>query len=101
MHAPNECPSRDHSEWFKKHSRTENYSSAVQVSFHQRSQSKGFCNTHAKIRPSHRTAISTVATKQISDTLAQAQLVSRREQKVDVLVIGAGPTGLACGIEAQ
>src|SRR5882724_7971976 len=42
-----------------------------------------------------------VATKQIPDSLAQAQLVSRREQKVDVLVIGAGPTGLACGIEAQ
>jgi thioredoxin reductase (NADPH) len=42
-----------------------------------------------------------VATQQIPDTLAKAQLVSRRDQKVDVLVIGAGPTGLACGIEAQ
>lgn len=58
-------------------------------------------NLHAKIRPSHRIAIFPVATKQIPETLAQAQLVSRREQKVDVLVIGAGPTGLACGIEAQ
>ncbi|HEY6181047.1 MAG TPA: YpdA family putative bacillithiol disulfide reductase [Terriglobales bacterium] len=28
-------------------------------------------------------------------------MVSRRDHKVDVLVIGAGPTGLACGIEAQ
>jgi len=42
-----------------------------------------------------------VATKQIPEILAQAQLVSRRNHKVDVLVIGAGPTGLACGIEAQ
>ncbi|HSS95925.1 MAG TPA: YpdA family putative bacillithiol disulfide reductase [Terriglobales bacterium] len=42
-----------------------------------------------------------MATKHIPDTLAKAELVSRRNQKVDVLVIGAGPTGLACGIEAQ
>jgi thioredoxin reductase (NADPH) len=42
-----------------------------------------------------------VATKQIPDTLPKAELVSRRDHKVDVLVIGAGPTGLACGIEAQ
>src|SRR4051812_36650565 len=56
-------------------------------------------NLHAKIRQP--TRVYTVATKQIPDTLAQTQLVSRRDQKVDVLVIGAGPTGLACGIEAQ
>src|SRR2546423_13583743 len=42
----------------------------------------------------------TLATKQIPDTLPKAQLVTPREMKVDVLVIGAGPTGLACGIEA-
>jgi thioredoxin reductase (NADPH) len=42
-----------------------------------------------------------LATKQIPEVLAQAQLISRRETKVDVIVIGAGPTGLACGIEAQ
>jgi len=42
-----------------------------------------------------------VATKQIPDTLAKAELISRRDQRADVLVIGAGPTGLACGIEAQ
>jgi len=41
-----------------------------------------------------------LATKQIPDTLPKAQLVTPREMKVDVLVIGAGPTGLACGIEA-
>jgi thioredoxin reductase (NADPH) len=42
-----------------------------------------------------------VGTKEIPDTLVQAQLLSRRESKADVIVIGAGPTGLACGIEAQ
>jgi bacillithiol disulfide reductase len=42
-----------------------------------------------------------VATKQIPETLPRVQLASRREVKTDVLVIGAGPTGLACGIEAQ
>ncbi len=41
-----------------------------------------------------------MTTKQIPDTLAQAKLSAHRETKVDVLVIGAGPTGLACGIEA-
>lgn len=34
-------------------------------------------------------------------TLPDPALKSRREIKVDVLIIGAGPTGLACGIEAQ
>jgi len=48
-----------------------------------------------------------VVTKQISDaiqipdTLPRAQLDARPGTRVDVLVIGAGPTGLACGIEAQ
>ena len=40
-------------------------------------------------------------TKQIPDTLTRAQAVSPAGRKLDVLVIGAGPTGLACGIEAQ
>jgi thioredoxin reductase (NADPH) len=40
-------------------------------------------------------------TKQIPDTLPRAKQVSRSGGKIDVLVIGAGPTGLACGIEAQ
>jgi thioredoxin reductase (NADPH) len=39
--------------------------------------------------------------KQIPDTLPRARLQSRPENRYDVLVIGAGPTGLACGIEAQ
>lgn len=38
---------------------------------------------------------------QIPDTLPRAQVDSRSNTRVDVLVIGAGPTGLACGIEAQ
>ncbi len=41
------------------------------------------------------------ATQQIPDTLPRAQLESRFHTRVDVLVIGAGPTGLACAIEAQ
>ena len=40
-------------------------------------------------------------TEQIPDTLPRAEVVSSAAKKVDVLVIGAGPTGLACGIEAQ
>jgi thioredoxin reductase (NADPH) len=38
---------------------------------------------------------------QIPDTLPRAQVESHHNTRVDVLVIGAGPTGLACGIEAQ
>jgi len=41
------------------------------------------------------------ATLQIPDTLPRAQLEANPHSRVDVLVIGAGPTGLACGIEAQ
>jgi thioredoxin reductase (NADPH) len=41
------------------------------------------------------------AVQQIPDTLPRAQLDARPGTRVDVLVIGAGPTGLACGIEAQ
>jgi thioredoxin reductase (NADPH) len=35
------------------------------------------------------------------DTLPKPQVLPRGEVRVDVLVIGAGPTGLACAIEAQ
>jgi len=38
---------------------------------------------------------------QIPDTLPRAQFDSRPQSRVDVMVIGAGPTGLACAIEAQ
>jgi thioredoxin reductase (NADPH) len=41
------------------------------------------------------------STLQIPDTLSRAQVESHPDTCVDVLVIGAGPTGLACGIEAQ
>jgi thioredoxin reductase (NADPH) len=41
------------------------------------------------------------AIERTPDTLPRVQMSSRRETQVDVLVIGAGPTGLACGIEAQ
>ena len=40
-------------------------------------------------------------TVQIPDTLPRAQFDARQNTRVDVLVIGAGPTGLACAIEAQ
>jgi thioredoxin reductase (NADPH) len=40
-------------------------------------------------------------TEQIPDTLPRKQADSRPEQWSDVLVIGAGPTGLACAIEAK
>jgi len=40
-------------------------------------------------------------TLQIPDTLPRTQLDSRSKTRVDVLVVGAGPTGLACAIEAQ
>jgi thioredoxin reductase (NADPH) len=42
-----------------------------------------------------------VETEQIPDILPRAKMVSATGKKLDVLVIGAGPTGLACGIEAQ
>src|SRR6201982_679026 len=35
------------------------------------------------------------------DTLPKTKMKPRAEMKTDVLVIGAGPTGLACAIEAQ
>jgi len=40
-------------------------------------------------------------TAQIPETLTRTQAHSRPDTWVDVLVIGAGPTGLACAIEAQ
>ena len=40
-------------------------------------------------------------TEAIHDTLPRAQANSRPETWTDVVVIGAGPTGLACAIEAQ
>src|SRR6185503_13878538 len=42
-----------------------------------------------------------VETRQIPDVLTRAELQPASNRQADVLVIGAGPTGLACGIEAQ
>jgi len=42
-----------------------------------------------------------VVTDQLPITLPRAKADSRPESFADVLVIGAGPTGLACAIEAQ
>ncbi len=41
------------------------------------------------------------ATQQIPDTLPRAQIDAEPDSRADVVVIGAGPTGLACAIEAQ
>lgn len=40
-------------------------------------------------------------TEQIPETLPRRQATSRAQNRADVIVIGAGPTGLACAIEAQ
>ena len=37
----------------------------------------------------------------IPETLTRTQTVPHRESRLDVLIVGAGPTGLACAIEAQ
>ena len=42
-----------------------------------------------------------MVTEQIPDTLPRTQAHSRPDSWSDVLIIGAGPTGLACAIEAQ
>jgi thioredoxin reductase (NADPH) len=44
---------------------------------------------------------SPAAVDQIPDTLPRAQADSRPDSWHDVLVVGAGPTGMACAIEAQ
>src|SRR6202167_6445642 len=40
-------------------------------------------------------------TADVTETLPKAKAKPRAEMRTDVLVIGAGPTGLACAIEAQ
>ena len=39
--------------------------------------------------------------EQIPETLSRPQAVGRPDTSTDVLVVGAGPTGMACAIEAQ
>ncbi len=41
------------------------------------------------------------STEQIPETLARAQAQGRPGSSTDLLVVGAGPTGMACAIEAQ
>ncbi len=42
-----------------------------------------------------------MSTHLIPETLPRAQVEPHKQHKIDVLVVGAGPTGLACAIEAQ
>lgn len=42
-----------------------------------------------------------MVTKEIPETLPRTKALPRPDTKCDVIVIGAGPTGLACAIEAQ
>ena len=42
-----------------------------------------------------------MSVQQIPETLTRTQAQSRPETSADVLVVGAGPTGMACAIEAQ
>ncbi len=42
-----------------------------------------------------------MSVQQIPETLTRKQSLSRPETSTDVLVVGAGPTGMACAIEAQ
>lgn len=42
-----------------------------------------------------------MAVQQIPDTLPRTQTQSRPQSSTDVLVVGAGPTGMACAIEIQ
>src|SRR6202035_4930635 len=60
------------------------------------------CTCSALSRNDHLiTKLTSEVALQIPDTLPRAQLESRSNTQVDVLVVGAGPTGLACAIEAQ
>ena len=42
-----------------------------------------------------------MSTKLLPDVLPKPQLEPRPDMRADVIIIGAGPTGLACAIEAQ
>src|SRR5271157_5050837 len=46
-------------------------------------------------------ALTPLPTEQIPETLSRTQSQSRPDSWADVLVVGAGPTGMACAIEAQ
>jgi len=42
-----------------------------------------------------------LSTEQVPETLPRTQVQERRDSATDVLIVGAGPTGLACAIEVQ
>jgi thioredoxin reductase (NADPH) len=46
-------------------------------------------------------ALMPLAVEQVPETLTRAQACSRPDSSYDLLVVGAGPTGLACGLEAE
>src|SRR5271157_288017 len=46
-------------------------------------------------------ALTPLPTEQIPETLSRTQSQSRPDSWADVLVVGAGPTGMACAIEAH
>ena len=58
-------------------------------------ESESFKSSSRRFRTRH------LSTKNIPDTLPKPQLEERPEMRADVIVLGAGPTGLACAIEAQ
>ncbi len=45
--------------------------------------------------------LTTLPVEQIPETLPRVQAEEQRDSTCDVLVVGAGPTGMACAIEAQ
>ncbi len=45
--------------------------------------------------------LTTLPVEQIPETLPRAKADAARDSSCDVLVVGAGPTGMACAIEAQ
>src|SRR5271169_2350721 len=42
-----------------------------------------------------------LSTEQVPETLPRTQAQERPDSATDVLIVGAGPTGLACAIEVQ
>jgi thioredoxin reductase (NADPH) len=53
------------------------------------------------VRTGRHSGVAALLTEQVPETLTRREARSRAEVVTDVLVIGAGPTGLACAIEAQ
>jgi thioredoxin reductase (NADPH) len=61
----------------------------------------GLCQ-HLEVRPSDdRSSMPNFLTAEELETLPKARALPQPQMRTDVVVIGAGPTGLACAIEAQ